>query len=301
MTTLREATQEALPANEVLDIDVLIVGAGIFGSVIGEALQVLGRTVNYIDAFAPHCGSTPAACLMKPSWLSGMGKDIYTPALAKLDELFGIMDVNFTIRPSGLTTMVHWVPPHRIFRWDSVIRGTVREIRYIDGAQAVETLVEATINNQRHLIRPQLLVLATGYWTSKLIKVEGLIGQAGVAFAWEGAKTYENAIRVWAPYKQIVALNGWHPDTLWVGDGSAILPKNWTVERQHDSRERCARFVNQDIARAKPLYGVRPLVKGANPCFLQEVWRNVWVATGGAKNGTAAAGWCADQLVRACT
>lgn len=299
MTTLREATLESPPEGEVIDVDVLIVGAGIFGSVIGEALQVAGRTVNYIDAFRPDAGSTPAACLMKSSWLSGMGKDAYQPALSKLDDLFGIVDTEFTIRPTGLKAKVHWIPPHRIFRWEKVIKGVVRSISYADGLESTEVIVEAAIEEKARRIRPQLLVLATGYWTKKLYPGVEITGQGGAAFAWEGAKTFENSIRVWAPYKQIVTLNGWQRDTLWVGDGSAILPKNWTPERQYQSLQRCAQFANQSPDRARVLYGIRPYVKDAKPCFLKEIWRNVWVATGGAKNGTAAAGWCAWKIAEA--
>ena len=299
MTTLREATLESPKQHEVIDTDVLIVGAGIFGSVIGEALQVIGRDVSYIDAMVSNAGSRPAACLMKSSWLSGMGKDAYQPALNKLDELFGIQDVEFTLRPTGLKAMAHWIPPHRIFRWDQVIKGTVRSLSYADGVDSTEVIVEAEIATKTHRIRPQLLVLATGYWTKKLVPVEGLTGQGGAAFTWTGAKTFANEIRAWAPYKQIVTLNGWDHDTLWVGDGSAILPKNWTAERQHESLQRCAAFANQSPERARTMYGIRPYVKGAKPCYLKQVWRNVWVATGGAKNGTAAAGWCADQITRA--
>jgi hypothetical protein len=34
------------------------------------------------------------------------------------------------------------------------------------------------------------------------------------------------------------------------------------------------------------------------PCYLAEVRPQLWVATGGAKNGTLAAAWCAHELVQ---
>jgi glycine/D-amino acid oxidase-like deaminating enzyme len=47
------------------------------------------------------------------------------------------------------------------------------------------------------------------------------------------------------------------------------------------------------------LTGLRPYVPGAKPCVLAEPHPGLWVVTGGAKNGTAAAGWAARKLSEA--
>lgn len=277
---------------ERIELDVLIVGAGLFGSVIGEALQQAGRGVNYIDAMHPLAGSRPAACLMKPSWLAGMGKENYSLALKTLDELFGVIETEFYTDPLGRKVTVPWVPPHRILKYDSAIKGTVKRINVLEDETCS---VIASIEGNEHEIYPKLLIVAAGYWTNKLFSIPELKGLAGAAFAWKGS-TPRNQINVWAPYKQVVTLNNWRKGYLWVGDGSAILKKNWTDARVSASLQRCAEYVKRSAREATVIQGVRPSAKNNDVCFLERAYPNTWIATGGAKNGTAAAGWAAAQI-----
>jgi glycine/D-amino acid oxidase-like deaminating enzyme len=291
--TLNEDTLRNARERDTLNVDVLIIGAGLFGSIIGDALERSGREVTYIDALRPEAGSRPAACLMRPSWLSSMGKERYEPALKLLDSLYGIEDITFRTKPLNKAVTVHWIPPERIMRWGQAIKGTVTEIF----EREHEVVVKAHIEKNFYYIKPRLLIVAAGIWTKRLYHLPELSGLAGAAFTWQGS-TYENIINVWAPYKQLVVLNSWQDDTLWVGDGSAIKSQNWTSERQQESLERCARIVNRAKDEANVIYGIRPYLKG-KPFFLEKVYNNMWVATAGAKNGTVAAGWAASEILKA--
>ncbi len=293
--TLSNADFESNSDNDSFEIDVLVIGAGLFGSIIGEALQTIGRSVSYIDAMRLDAGSRAAACLMKPAWLSRMGKENYSFALDHLDELFGIVDVDFYTRPLNKLVRVHWIPPHRILKYGSAIQGTVTNICTKVGENS---WVEALINRKHYTIRPELIVLAGGVWTKKLVSLPELVGSSGVAFSWTGSSPL-NTISVWAPYKQLVTLNDWYPGKMWVGDGNAIKTANWTSERQEQSLKRCSEAVNRNAKEATVYYGIRPLIKGQQTCFINKINNNVWVATGGAKNGTAAAGWAAGQIMKA--
>lgn len=290
--TLSETISQAEP-NDELHLDVLVIGAGLFGSIIGEALQHQGRNVSYIDAMHPHAGSRPAACLMKPGWLAGMGKENYNASLNLLDDLFGIVDLEFVTKPLNKRVTVHWIPPHRILKYNEATKGTVKRIMLEDSA----AYVLASINNQEYRINARLIIAACGYWSSKLFTMPNLAGQAGVAFSWHGL-TPANTIKVWAPYKQVVTLNNWKKGEVWVGDGSAILPQNWTAERQESSLRRCADHINRSALEATTYYGIRPYIKGwKDPCYCEKPYSNLWVVTGGAKNGTASAGWAASTII----
>ena len=292
-----EQLEAMFAANEQehIHIDVLVIGAGLFGSIIGEALQMQGRVVSYIDAMHPRAGSRPAACLMRPSWLAGMGKENYKKALTKLDELYGIQDVEFYTDPLNKRVSVHWIPPHRILKYDQAIKGVITNI--VIGEDETCS-VRARIDEKDYEIHPKLLIVAAGYWTKKLFVIPELKGLAGAAFAWCGL-TLKNQINVWAPYKQIVTLNNWAKGYVWVGDGSAILSKNWGKDRLKASLKRCAEYVQRSPGEARIFEGIRPSIKGVKTCFLEKTYANTWVATGGAKNGTAAAGWAAAQIVDA--
>lgn len=272
---------------------VAVIGAGLFGSIIAAQLRAAGRTVTVIDDARPASGSRPAACLMKPSWFSSMPREEVEASLGLLDRLYGVQGLAFTLRPTGLKATVHWVDPAKVLKGED-LRARVREIVRWEKSWKI------CFANDRGIMRPPIfvdrVVVATGVWTEELAPIfKGLVtGQAGVAFLAPNQTVDEPFIKVWAPYKQIVAFN--RGDGAWVGDGSSIKAANWTDEHETTSYYRCKdAFGCTDNVR--PLFGIRPYVKG-RPYLLDEPYPGYWVATGGAKNGTVAAGWVAHDLDR---
>lgn len=273
-------------------LDVVIVGAGLFGSIAAEALRLDGHTVMCIDKREPFAGSRPAACLMKPSWFAGLGKENTDASLELLDKLYGVHTLSF--RVGGLAKAnVYWCDPADILH-ETVFEARVVAVDPHGTGWAVQTHTGTRIEARR-------VILAAGVWTGALRPVEGLVGRAGVAFRWGGFQLPEGFIRPWAPYRQTVGFNI-SPQEVWVGDGSAIKPENWTDERQRMSFMRCAEAIDRpdyndlSTGAARPLYGIRPYVPGAKPSYLREVAPGLWINTGGAKNGTVAAGWAASVL-----
>ena len=266
-------------------MDAIVVGAGLFGQVIAKHLRSLGVEVMMIDSGAPNPGSKPSASLMKPSWFAGMGAKYTDPALELLDRHYGVQDLDFMVGPLK-TSGVKWCDPRMItapdplrFRATSVCPGRV--------VVGPDIILEA-----------KLIIVAAGVWTAQLLPVPGLEGKMGSACLFPNRQIPEPFIRPWAPYKQLVAFNmGEH---VWVGDGSAIKPDNWTSERQAKTIERCVGAVNLERSGMSVLTGNRPYVPKKNldgrPCYLEEREPGLWIATGGAKNGTIAAGWCAHAI-----
>ena len=278
-------------------LDVTIVGNGLFGSTIAAEMKRLGRAVTMVDADRPYAGSKPAACLMKPSWFSSLGSAIYDPALRKLDELFGVQDLEFTLPIIKRSVRVHWVPPEKILKHGKEAeKGTVTAIGVEENQIPWFRLKIA--DKPAVLIKTKMLILATGVWTNKLVRLEGLTGRAGMAFYWSGYDKAHSVRKIipYLPYKQIVVFHDWKPGLLWAGDGTSVKAENWNEERAATSKTRCANAADLESWRATPLYGVRPYMAKAKPCYFEEVLPNIFVATGGAKNGTVAAGWCAHQL-----
>lgn len=260
--------------------DAVVVGAGLFGQVIAANLRRLGMQVVVVDDREPHAGSKPAACLMKPSWFSSLGREVYEPSLQLLDELYGVRDITFKVGPTS--TSVHWCDPQKILSGPS---STGHALRVEPGLVRFRDCdIECTT-----------AIVAAGVWTRDLVDVPGLVGRAGAAFLWPEQSIEEPFIRPWAPYRQLVAFN--RGDGLWVGDGTAIKPENWSEEREMLSRSRCWTAIGKG-RQSHPhhtLYGIRPYVPKAKPCHLV-MEPGLVVATGGAKNGTLAAGWCAHKI-----
>lgn len=279
--------------------DAIVVGAGLFGSVIAAELRFQGREVLVIDDARPDAGSRPAACLMKPTWFSSLGKDVHEPSLEVLDRLYRVHDLSFKVGPGHAT--VHWCDPAAILEDGADLRGKVTSIRAgEDGWWMVSSTGPGGAANSPQFT--ELVVVAAGVWSMELAPLSHDVkAQAGCAFLWPEMMTPEPEIRPWAPYKQLVAFN--RGDGLWVGDGSAIKAANWTGGRQSQSYQRCAGLVDKlpgdyrQKNRLWTLFGLRPYAK-VKPCLLEEIRPGFWVATGGAKNGTIAAGWCAHEIRR---
>ena len=140
-----------------------------------------------------------------------------------------------------------------------------------------------------------MLVVATGAWAGELLPGLNVTGKAGVSFRLLG--THDPVISPWAPYKQVV-VHQQTRDTIWVGDGSTILPRNWTAQRDEQCLARCLGVVGKDKQLVKKMYGVRPYANHpkSEPCLLRKLSPRVWVATGAGKSGTIAAGWTAWRI-----
>ncbi|ALH23721.1 putative FAD dependent oxidoreductase [Pseudomonas phage PaMx11] len=280
--------------------DVIVVGAGLFGSIAAKALAQAGLAVVGVDDSRPGAGSLPAACLMKPSWFSSMGKDKFEPSLELLDRIYGVKDISFKV--GLLRATVHWCDPAQILGDEEVpvYREKVTALTRTSSGWAV------SLEGREAALEARSVVVAAGVWTSELVRSQalgGLVGRAGVAFRWQDMQLEEQFISPWAPYRQTVGFNI-SPTEVWVGDGSAIKPENWNQDRQNVSYSRCAQaidragFGDQEAGRVKALYGIRPYIAGVKPCLLEEVEPGLWALTGGAKNGTISAGWAASELVR---
>jgi glycine/D-amino acid oxidase-like deaminating enzyme len=222
---------------------------------------------------------------MKPSWFASLGADVYKPAIAKLAELYPLQEVGFYTGPVKTTT-VTWINPQEILR---VRKLTAHVERLARNGKRWQLLIEG------EPVEARIVIVAAGIWTGRLVPEVQQRGLAGMAFLWPKETIGRPFIRPWMPYKQIVAFN--RGDGLWAGDGSAILWKNWTVGHADRSLQRCRGALKRRLAPPIQIFGVRPY-HDAKPCYLSEIRPNLWVATGGAKNGTLAAGWCAHELSR---
>ena len=266
--------------------DVIIIGGGLFGCIIGKTLRQAGKHVQIIEGKKPGRASPAAACLMKPGWFSGFSPEEVKASLGLLDELYGVKEIPFTLKGLGIKVPkpvpVYWVDPEKILsehmRFDNVL--AIHKFKDYMGVNI----------DSKEILHCKTVIVAAGIWSHHFVKDLVVEPKAGVVFRSPGHT--EPVIDVWAPYKQLVAFNI-TPDTVWAGDGTAMKPENLGADRLKKSAERCQPYLS---AAHEAIVGYRPYVKDAKPAHLREHSENVWCATGGAKNGTIAAAWCALKL-----
>lgn len=267
--------------------DVIVVGGGLFGSIAAANLRSSGMSVLVIDDGRPRSGSRAAGCLMKPSWLSKMGKENVDKSFAVLDRLYGLKTVDLWAGP--VKVAAQWINP------DKVMGNLLDDLdRKVGKVSEVGSGYVKLVEPGQFTIRAKHIIVACGVWNKELLPFTEVVGKVGVSVRLD-APPADNRIDPWAPYKQLVrfAAEGF----AWAGDGTAILDANWNYARHITSVKRITDWAGGGEVRE----GIRPYVNTPDPAALKQEAFGLWSLTGGGKNGTAAAGWAAAQLVERLT
>lgn len=280
---------------------VVIVGAGLFGSIAAKLCLRAGHRVTVIDDNRPFSGSKPAACLMKPGWMSGLGEkaDI---GLQVLGMLYDVHEIPFHTRAGNVN--VFWVDPAKVLDHGAeTIRGTVTDINP-DGSVVYipHNKVPGADPQNVQITYGDAVLVAAGVWCKQLVEglpeIRALVGSA-LLFKGE---TKQPRITVWAPYKQAVSFMRERGHT-WFGDGTSIIEKNWRKQETRRIEETIQRAKGHKLFKkdlVKVLVGMRPYCPAAKGGLFMRIKQDpIWVSTGGAKNGTVLAAYQAHKFVEA--
>lgn len=276
------------------DYDTIVVGAGKFGRVIARTLIEAKHRVAVFDNAEPLGASKASGGLIKPSWLKSIEPKELEECVGLLDRLYGVEEIplRFMGKKVRQETAFHVCIPRLLNDPKlEVQRELVSKIQpgvvTIGNPKGANGTTELTCTN---------IIVAAGVWCKELIKVPGLYGKRGVSFVFPGQIV--GFVQPWAPYKQVVAHN--HDDqTFWAGDGTAILPDKWTIERQRETELRVAQAVHRNGSEARQQHGIRPFVDGVTnnkPCLFKKMRGGIYITTGAGKSGMAASAWCARKL-----
>jgi hypothetical protein len=278
--------------------DSIVIGNGLFGSLITRGLRELGRNVLLVGDNKEDAGSPPAACLMNPAWFKKLGSDVSEPAVSWLANRFNLHNLPFreTTQSGKVKATRSWfIEPSEMLLKPDLDQHV--ELVTRRGPQ-LHAILCCTEMGTELWHEARQVVVAAGVWSQRLVPwVDlGITGKAGVAWLlpeWAGPGF--NFMDYWAPFKQIVGFQ--RGDGFWINDGSAILRQNWSAELERSCLQRTmGTFLKHRgtmaIVEPKRLFGIRPYTK-VKPCYLEEVTDGLWVAVGAAKNGTLLGGYCA--------
>lgn len=279
------------------DHDVIVIGAGILGATIYTVMSNQGRRGLLLDDERPLSGTKPSGGHLKPSWFGDLKKTDYEPAMETLDQIWGLHQSDFVVWPTKIKTTVYRVDTDVVMKTAKTLK-TVGTVDSITPQQSYPLVTYTTPDGASTVTNTKLLIVAAGAWCDTLLPGLKISPKRGVSFRYAG-KLPQEFIKPWAPFKQVVA-HQQGPNEIWVGDGSAILSKNWTDDRTKQCQARCLGAIGGSNLLLKTFTGVRPYCEsGKDPCLLKQVTPGVWVVTGAGKSGTIAAGWAARKLVDA--
>jgi glycine/D-amino acid oxidase-like deaminating enzyme len=265
----------------------IIVGAGVMGSVVGHWARHHGHEVVWYDDRREGAGSIPSAGLIYTPW-SPLSGDALTCGLKILDTLYGLNIVTFPEHKGKPRVASSVSPVTFLARGPQVITARVTKV----GAGWV-ILEDGSTDVGK-------VLLATGSWVPELFSNEvtrRIRALAGTAFIWKG-RPVQTVLREWAPYKQIMAFER-DPGYTWVGDGTSILRQNYGAARLAQSQSRCTTaFSRIDAAPFRTITGYRPYIQGMKAGLCEQVMDRTWVLTGGGKSSTILAAHYAQQLLK---
>lgn len=259
---------------------VVIVGAGLFGSIAAKVTRAHGHDVTVIDDGRPNAGSDAAACLLKPSWASRIGQ-IWEEGMRVLNREYEVKTLTFR-SGLGIPIDLQWVDPKQVLTIE-------------DRSETVTRVEDGFVETNFGQRYEGNVLVATGVWANQLIpNLEPIQSKVGVAIIYKD-EVEKPLIWAYAPYKQAIAFVR-DPGTTWFGDGTAIVMKNWDESRINKTVLRGAQLgLNQERIK-QYIVGQRPFTRLPIGIF-KRVSPKTWVVTGGGKNGTILAAYYAQLFV----
>ena len=266
--------------------DIVVVGNGLFGSIATTLARRRGHRVTLISDKQAFAASGASGCVLAPSWLNSLDKGAVDTSMDILGELYTIKPIEFQ------TNLLKKFTASRVDASEILLEPDV--VGRVASLSAKGVVLE---NGDKHVGK---VLLATGVWTPNLApdmpKMRGLWG-CSVMFS---GSILDPRIHVYAPYRQAVAFQA-AKGKVWMGDGTALIQATWDkekIDRMVTTVRRGVSLFGLNDKGAKVTCGARPYVEGHKAGYFEQLNKNTWISTGGAKNGTVLAAWQAELFMR---
>ncbi len=251
----------------------LVVGAGLYGSMAATYARSRGVEAVVFDPGRPGAASPAAAGLFAERWAGRKLAEHHARALPLLERAYGVSTVTLT-HDDGRPEPLLFVPPAAVLEAEPV-----RQLVTAVGDGWLEA------GGRRY---QGCVYVAAGVWSDSLVPGSGVYGREGAAFLFAGERP--GRVRQADPRHQAIAFSR-DPGLTYFSDGTA--ERDYAPEHDRLTLGRAAELGL--TAPVRRLAGRRPYAPGG-PVFFRP-GRRTWVATGARKMGTVLGASFARRLV----
>jgi len=284
--------------------DVIVIGRGLFGSMIYNLLNESGLDVVIIDSNEPMSASKCSFGVWKEGWINDVIKKEANSGMGILDRFAeGIKDIQlYNIKKDRLEDFKK-VDCSKILVKDEYEWGRIVSIK--------NKVVRYHVNTDGEIVEiaaRRAIIVAAGAWTTDVLKLAGIkenlpkIDRVWGATLDLKLQLEENRILEWAPYRQsvLVRMNG----HFCFGDGATVKNPKISDVRVENASNRLLNHLNDIVGvNVSPdriidvNEGYRPYLKKGTTSLVNN--HNDWLisATGGAKNSTILCGYVARTVL----
>lgn len=311
----------------MIKTDVVVIGAGLIGSMTAKYLRSKGMEVIIIDSRHLLGASKCSFGTWKEGWVNPIIKDEYDDGVDLLKKYTGgIKEVEFLVRPKNYnnrSVMRQEVDQSntKIEKFNQVDCKLILNEEFITGSVINIEGKKVTIAQGKEKTKETYqanvaIIIAAGVWTTDILIDNGLTDnlpyldmQWGSVFKLEGDKLPINQMKEWSPYKQSMFVN-MGKNLAMFGDGVTVKnPKPGGKDnRVQMTSERILIHMNELLLTRKWAPSITSIMEGYRPYlnktksstknFVNQHSSFVISATGGAKNSTILCGHMAKEIYR---
>lgn len=279
--------------------DVIIIGSGLIGSMAAKYLRKQGLVVLIIDSKEPMAASKCSFGIWKDGWIGDKIKEQALNGMDLLEEVCnGIYEEKFIDMKKGVELIMSRVDCKLIIEQPD-IPAKVLMIKNKD------VLVEID-GEEFTLTADKAVIIAAGAYTDMILKASEYkirhIDRYWGATLNVNMNIEESRIKEWAPYKQSVLLKTNYTGFVF-GDGASVKNPKMDDKRIEFVSDRLIVHMNEVAGANIPNDRITAVNEGWRPYLskdeiehVKQHDKNLFSATGGAKNTTILCGHIAKQI-----
>lgn len=288
-------------------VDAVVIGAGLFGSMTAKYLKSKGIETLIIDRNDPMAASKCSSGIWKPGWAGKIQREVEL-SLPIISKFTAIDNLPIFDADKNQQTTIDFIDCNNILNEEyfagEVIGGSIATKSNSDEGVLKSIIVD--VEGQTVEIEAKYFIICTGAFVNETLKNIGFAKSFDLDSYW-GAVLHsddnikQNFISQWAPYKQMYGLSlmrGGENLTYFTTGTAVKNPPKGGDNRTLAGGERLVNYASANKIKSvlEIPEGFRPFFAQKDTPFVNKHAKNVWSATGGAKNSTLLCGFIAKTI-----